>query len=102
MSMSAYFFEDLQLNILYFSDVRPVTPPDDKEREKPTKFARIGERKITVANTDLLMKLFEGVERQIEKDNKAAENKSGAASKPLPGHQVKAIRGRSVYIAVVS
>ncbi len=81
--------------------MRPVTPPDDKERDKPTKFARIGERKITVANTDLLMKLFEGVERQIEKDNKAAENKSGATSKTLPGHQVKAIRGRLVYKSTI-
>ncbi|XP_064642546.1 uncharacterized protein LOC135496905 [Lineus longissimus] len=40
------------------TEIRPVTPPEDKEkikqRPKP-------ERKVTAANTDLLFKLFEGI-----------------------------------------
>ena len=56
------------------SDVRPITPPpDDKPDREKNKSFRCGERKITVANTDLLFKLFEGVEKDIRKTHPLAE-----------------------------
>ena len=74
--------------------MRPVTPPGDKDRDNKHLKVPRGERKISVANADLLMKLFEGVERQMERDNKR-ENKTGITSlRHIPAHQIKAIRGR--------
>ena len=52
-----------------FSDVRPITPPAEErtEKDKPTKHHRTGERKINIANTDLLFKLFENVEKDVKR-----------------------------------
>ena len=45
-----------------FSDVRPVTPPQDPAADSDKgKQTPAGERKITVANTDLLFKLFDNI-----------------------------------------
>ncbi len=83
---------------LFISDVRPITPPaeiegkdfdnnNEKDIEKDEKpdFSkreheqnnRIPERKITVANTDLLFKLFEGVENRERNLREKAPIKRG-------------------------
>ena len=79
--------------IFLISEVRPVTPPGEKEKEtKHFKFR--GERKISVANADLLMKLFEGVEKQMERENKRETKKGITSLRHVPAHHIKAIRGR--------
>ena len=51
--------------VCLFAEVRPVTPPQEDptpESEKSDKGKHpVSERKITVANTDLLFKLFENI-----------------------------------------
>ena len=74
--------------------MRPVTPPGDKDKDTKNVKVPRGERKISVANADLLMKLFEGVEKQMERDNRR-EQKAGITSlRHVPAHHIKAIRGR--------
>ncbi|KAI0237036.1 hypothetical protein LSAT2_012482 [Lamellibrachia satsuma] len=41
------------------TDIRPITPPEEKERNK---LRVVPERMVTLANTELLLKLFDGVE----------------------------------------
>ncbi|KAK2143947.1 hypothetical protein LSH36_798g01028 [Paralvinella palmiformis] len=72
------------------SDVRPITPPpEDKPDREKSKSLRCAERKITVANTDLLFKLFEGVEKDIRKNHPPSEkehikNRSHRTRKIIP------------------
>lgn len=51
-------------------DVRPVTPPDERDAAKK---APAPERKLIVANTDLLLKLFEGVGEEKTKPHAAVK-----------------------------
>ena len=46
-------------SVISSSDIRPITPPEEKERNK----LRVpSELKVTLANTELLLKLFDGVD----------------------------------------
>ncbi|CAL1545909.1 unnamed protein product [Lymnaea stagnalis] len=55
-------------------DVRPVTPPDERDAFKKTPAAP--ERKLIVANTDLLMKLFEGVSEEKTKPHAVGKTRN--------------------------
>ncbi|GFN75878.1 hypothetical protein PoB_000238400 [Plakobranchus ocellatus] len=56
-------------------DVRPVTPPEEREASKKI---HPPERKLTVANTDLLFKLFD----VVADDKKASMHKTRQQNKP--------------------
>ena len=50
-------------SFLPVSEIRPVTPPEERdEREITKRPPRCPERKVTVANTDLLFQLFDVVD----------------------------------------
>ena len=49
---------------------------------------------MSVANADLLMKLFEGVDRQMERESKRGNKTGMIPLRHLPSHHIKAIRGR--------
>ncbi|XP_076451784.1 uncharacterized protein LOC143287572 [Babylonia areolata] len=84
------------------ADVRPVTPPQDQCPEssggdkggKPAAAApaAVGERKITVANTDLLFKLFENIGGDEKK----------AAAVQLKRGRPKRVSGKSTMKGLLS
>ena len=74
-----YNFVQFNLNfVTILSDVRPVSPTDEgekasrlKSREKP----KVPERKITMANTELLFKLFDNIEKDSATPSKPASTR---------------------------
>ena len=71
-----------------------MTPPGEKERENKQLRVPRRERKISVANADLLMKLFEGVENQMEREGRRDSKAGMPTLRHIPAHHIKAIRGR--------
>lgn len=75
------------------TDVRPVTPPHDGDAEK----RMAPERKITVANTDLLFKLFENI--GDEKKTTALQLKRGRPKRPMVKSNTKGLlSGNDPYL----
>jgi hypothetical protein len=100
------------------SDLRPVTPPEErqeredreKEKQKEEKYSyatnevrhynrRQPERTITVTNTDLLTKLFEVVEKDPLKGRRF-KSRSKPGPKPVMNHQSqsKFVTGQDPYM----
>ena len=76
MVFSKFALFCLQTWVMFsFAEVRPVTPPNDEKCPSEEKCGpaadsrptRVPERKITVANTDLLFKLFENIDKDSAK-----------------------------------
>lgn len=80
-------------------ELRPVTPTDesesrDRDRTRDQKPPRLPERKITVANTDLLFKLFEG----IESERKSSLKQRGRPKKVVPCSNKTFVSGEDPYL----
>ncbi|KAI8795497.1 hypothetical protein BgiBS90_003264 [Biomphalaria glabrata] len=63
------------------SDERPVTPPEEKDTTRKT--SQIPERKLTVANTDLLFKLFECISEEKTKTQPVTKTRAQPKSRKL-------------------
>ena len=87
----------------YFLDLRPISPLNtdttaEKDKtiklEKPNKGNRVTERKVTIANTDLLFKLFDTVEKDVKTTKLQAANTSGSSSGVVQSSTPQIRRGR--------
>ena len=67
--------------------------------EKPTKANRVSERKVTVANTDLLFKLFETVEKDVKPKSQSGNVTGSTASSQSTAPQIR--RGRYVQVILL-
>ena len=72
-------------------EVRPVTPPEEREAHRKS---QPPERKLTVANTDLLFKLFD----VVADDKKASVHKARQQNKCV--HQKREKHAASVYLSL--
>ncbi|XP_055863424.1 serine/threonine-protein kinase phg2-like [Biomphalaria glabrata] len=62
-------------------DERPITPPEEKDTTRKT--SQIPERKLTVANTDLLFKLFECISEEKTKTQPVTKTRAQPKSRKL-------------------
>ncbi|XP_012944291.1 uncharacterized protein DDB_G0271670 [Aplysia californica] len=69
-------------------DVRPVTPPEDRDSSKK---APPPERKLTVANTDLLFKLFDGVTEEKKSTGTSKSRTHTRQRKTVPKSSTKGL-----------
>ncbi|GFS17909.1 hypothetical protein ElyMa_003250300 [Elysia marginata] len=69
-------------------DVRPVTPPEEREAHRKS---QPPERKLTVANTDLLFKLFDVVADDKKTSVHKARTQNKVPRKPIPKSNTKGL-----------
>ncbi|XP_064611916.1 uncharacterized protein LOC135475896 [Liolophura sinensis] len=74
------------------TDVRPITPPEDREtcKKVPSRPSQCRERKITVADTDQLFRLFDVIENKTSRKSVSQGNfKRGRPRKVFLGKSTK-------------
>ena len=77
---TVFILMQLQFTFVLFSpDIRPITPPaeDRDTKERPSRTPRTSFRTVSTADTDLLFKLFDSVEKKHNKKPDAFQLKRG-------------------------